>query len=123
MDTLDVLIALAAFEGVAGLGEERNDGCARVATDNGDGFVGWIGVFEGRDESRGTDDVKSGDTKQLLGVVDVLGLEDLGGDWDSGVDLENKVRAIEEDGTVSGRYWVGDDEDVGIWTVVCTGFG
>lgn len=72
---------------MAGLGEERNDSGARVSTDNDDGLIGWVGLLESGDEAGGTDDIESGDTEQSLWVVDALALEDLGSDWDSGVDL------------------------------------
>jgi hypothetical protein len=58
-----------------------------VATNNGDSLAGGVGVLDLRDEARGTDDVKGGDTEQTLGVVDVAGLVDLGDDGDGGVDL------------------------------------
>lgn len=83
----DVVVELLAGEVVAGLGEERDDGSTGVATDDGDVLVGGVGVLDLRDEARGTDDVKGGDTEEALGVVDTLGLEDLGSDGDGGVDL------------------------------------
>jgi len=82
LDALDVGVALVARELVAGLGEEGDDGGARVATDDGDVLVGGVGVLELRDEAGGADDVEGGDTEETLGVVDALALEDLGGDGD-----------------------------------------
>lgn len=80
------------------LGEEWDDGLAGVATDNGDGGSGWVaGAGELGDEGLGADDVKGGDTEKALRVEDALGLEDLSGDWDGRV------------------YWVGNDEDEGVW--------
>ena len=60
-----------------------------MATNDGD--VEVCGVLLASDlsnKSLGTDNVKGGDTKETLGVVDALGLEDLGGDGDGGVDLK-----------------------------------
>lgn len=82
--------------GVTGLGDQGNNGVTRVATDNGDGLLSRVGSLNLRDESGGSDDIKSGDTKDLLGVVDTLGLKDLGNNGDSGVD------------------GVGDDENLGL---------
>jgi hypothetical protein len=48
-----------------------------VTTDDGDFLLGRVGVLDLGDESRGTDNVKRSDTKEPLGVVDTLGLEDL----------------------------------------------
>jgi hypothetical protein len=87
LDALDVLLELLAGEVVAGLGEERDDGSTGVATDDGDVLVGGVGVLDLRDEARGADDVKGGDTEEALGVVNALGLEDLGADGDGRVDL------------------------------------
>ena len=87
LHAVDVLVELLAFEVVAGLGEERDDGGARVAADDGDVLVGGVRVADLGDEARGADDVEGGDTEGALGVVDALALEDLGGDGDGGVDL------------------------------------
>lgn len=58
-----------------------------MATDDGDGEL-RAGLLAGDlgDEGLGTDDVEGGDTEELLGVKDALGLEDLGGDRDRRVD-------------------------------------
>jgi hypothetical protein len=88
LDAVDVVVELLALEVVAGLGQERDDGCAGVATNDGDVLAGGVGVPELGDEARGTDDIEGGDTKEALGVVDALGLEDLSGDGDGGVDLD-----------------------------------
>ena len=85
--TVDVFVELLAREVVAGLGEERDDGCAGVATDNGDVLVGGVGALHLRDEAGGTDDIQSGDTEEAAGVVDTLGLEDLSSDGNGGVHL------------------------------------
>ena len=87
LNALDVLVELGALEVVAGLGEEGNNGSARVTSNDGDVLGGGVGVLQLGDEARGTDDVEGGNTKEALGVVDALGLEDLGSDGDGGVDL------------------------------------
>ena len=83
----DDFAELLALEVVSGLGEERDDGGARVAADDGDVLVGGVRVADLGDEARGADDVEGGDAEEALGVVDALALEDLGGDGDRGVDL------------------------------------
>jgi hypothetical protein len=88
LDAVNVLFELLALEVVAGLGEEGNDGGAGVTTNDGDVLSGGVGALELGDEARGTDNVEGGDTEEALGVVDALGLEDLGGDGDGGVDLK-----------------------------------
>ena len=50
-----------------------------------------------------TGDVEGGDTEELVAVKDTSLLQDLGGDWDGGVD------------------WVGDDLDRGLWCVLSDG--
>ena len=88
LDTVDELVTDSSADvGVVGLGEERDDGDTGVASDNGDVLVGWVGLLDLGDESRGTDDIEGGDTEQALGVVYTLALEDLGNNWDGGVDL------------------------------------
>lgn len=104
LDALDE-VSVGGELGVAGLAEEGDDGHAGVATDNGDVLIGGVGALELGDEAGGTDDVKGGDTKQALGVVDSTGLEDLGADGDGGVD------------------GVGNDEDVGVGAGLGAGLG
>lgn len=70
-----------------GLRDQGDDGDARVATDDCDLLVRRVGALDLGDKAGGTDNVKGGDTEEALGVVYVLGLEDFGDDWDSGVDL------------------------------------
>lgn len=72
---------------MVGLGDQWDDGDTGVTTNNGDLLISWVGVLDLRDEARGTEDVKGGNTEDTLGVVDVLGLEDLGNNWDGRVDL------------------------------------
>lgn len=88
LDAVDKGIAgLAGDGGVVGLRKQGDDGHTGVATNDGDSLAGGVGLLDLRDEARGTDDVKGGDTEQTLGVVDVAGLVDLGDDGDGGVDL------------------------------------
>jgi len=105
LHALDVLVALGALEGVSGLAEQRDDGLARVAADDCDVLVGWVGALELGDEAGGADYVEGGDAEEALWVVDALALEDLGGDGDGAVDR------------------VGDDEDVGVRAVLGAGLG
>ena len=58
-----------------------------MASDNRDDLVGRVGTGDFGDKTRGTDDVEGGDAKEALGVVDALGFENFGADWDGGVDL------------------------------------
>ena len=99
LDAVDERGELVGGDGDGGLGlaEEGHDGLARVATNDGDGgLLGVLGAGDLGNEGLGADDVEGGDTEQALGVEDTLGLEDLGGDRDGGVD------------------GVGDDEDEGL---------
>jgi hypothetical protein len=81
LDAVDKGIAgLAGDGGVVGLRKQGDDGHTGVTTNDGDGLAGGVGALDLRDEARGTDDVKGGDTEQTLGVVDVAGLVDLGDD-------------------------------------------
>ena len=59
-----------------------------MSTNNGNVEVGRV-LLAGdlSNESLSTDNVKSGDTEQALGVVDTLRLEDLGCDGNGRVDL------------------------------------
>ena len=88
LDAVDESIAgLAGDGGVVGLREQGDDGHTGVATNDGDGLAGGVGLLDLGDEARGTDDIKGGDTEETLGVVDTAGLVDLGDDGDGGVDL------------------------------------
>lgn len=90
LDALDKGVAdLAGDGGVARLRKQGDDGHTGVATNDGDGLIGGVGLLDLGDEARRTDDIKGGDTEQTLGVVDVAGLVDLGNDGDGGVDLVN----------------------------------
>jgi hypothetical protein len=115
LHALDVLVKSGAGNvAVAGLGEQWNDCGAGVTTNDGDMLISRVSRLHLADEARGTDDVEGGDTKEALGVVGALGLEDFGANRDGGVDLRVKldisgVRAIDS------AYWVGDDQNVGVW--------
>ena len=76
-----------------------------MATDDGDVLVRWVAVLDLGDEAGGADDVESGDTEELLWVVDTPLFENFGRDWDGAVD------------------GVRDDEHVGIRAVLGAGFG
>lgn len=89
LDALDVGVELSALEVLAGLGEEGHNGGAGVTSDNGDVLTGGVVVLDLGDEARSADNVEGGDTEEALGVVDALGLEDLGSDGDGGVDLKD----------------------------------
>ncbi len=104
LDTLDEL-SIGAQVGVAALAEERNDGDTGVATDNGDVLILGVGALDGGDEAASADNIEGGDTEESLGVVDTVGLEDLGADGDSRVD------------------GVGDDEGLGLGGRLGNGLG
>ena len=67
--------------------EKRNNRSAGVTTDDGDVLVCGIGALNLRNEAGRTNNIERGDTKETLGVIDALRLEDLGSDRDGGVDL------------------------------------
>lgn len=102
---MNIRVELLALELVSGLRKKWNDCRARVSADDCDVLVGWVGLLELGDESGSPDNVKSGNTKETLWIVDTLGLEDLGSDWDGRVD------------------WIGNDEDVGLWGVLSSSLG
>lgn len=84
-----------------GLAEERHNGLARVATNDGDDSLLWVSLASNAlDKGLGADNVEGGNTEELLGVEDTGSLENLGGNWHSAVD------------------GVGDDEHVGVWAVL-----
>lgn len=88
LDAVDESVAgLARDGGVVGLRQQGNNGHTGVATDDGDLLASRVGLLDLRDEARGADDIEGGDTEQALGVIDTLGLVDLGDDGDGGVDL------------------------------------
>lgn len=70
-----------------------------MASDDSDVNITGVLAHVGGKEGVGTADIEGGDSADLLGVVDALGLEDLGGDGDGGVDRvgnygEDGVRAV-----------------------------
>lgn len=104
LDTLDKL-SVGAQVGVRALGEERDDSDTGVATNDGNVLVLGVSALDLGDEAGSANDVEGGDTEELLGVVDALGLEDLLADGDGGVD------------------GVGDDEDLGLGGRLGNGLG
>lgn len=99
LDAVDerIVLLIGDRDGGSDLAEERDDGLARVATDDGDGqLVGVALAGDLGNEGLGADDVEGSDTKEALGVEDALGLENLGRDGDGRVD------------------GVGDDQDKGL---------
>ena len=79
---------------VLGLGDEGNDGRARVATDDSHGNVLGVSLGEAGKEALSANDVEGGDTEDVGGVVHAGLLEDGRDDGDGRVD------------------GVGDDKDV-----------
>ena len=99
LDAVDQGVVLVIRDGDSrgDLAEERDNGLARVAANDGDGQLLGVGLAgDLGDEGLGADDVQRGDTEEALGVEDALSLEDLGRDGDGRVD------------------GVGNDEDEGI---------
>lgn len=107
MDSVDESVVLLSLDVLAlrSLAQERDDGDTRVSTDNSDVDVLGVGVLDLGQESGSSDDIEGGDTEESLLVEDVSLLEDLGEDWDGGVDR------------------VGDDQDVGLRGVFGDGLG
>lgn len=101
----EVVTSLTLNAGVVGLGKEGDDSDTRVTTNDGDEFVGRVGVLDLGDEARGTDNVQGGDTEDALGVVDALGLEDLGDDGDGGVHLPQLVTGAHVDCVEDEQGW------------------
>jgi hypothetical protein len=90
-----------------------------VATDNSDGLLSGVGLLNLRNESRGSDDVKGGDTEDLLGVVDTLGLEDLSNNGDGGVDGVGDNENLGLGGKVSNTLGkIADNGGVGVEQIV-----
>jgi hypothetical protein len=103
LDTVGQGIQFVSWDvdGWFGLAEKRYDGLARVATNDRNGGLGRV-LLAGdlSNEGLGSDNIESGHTEQFLGIKNTSGLEDLCGDWDSGVD------------------GVGDDEEIGLGAVL-----
>jgi hypothetical protein len=89
LHAVHVVLQFLAVKVLSRLREKGNDGRAGVATDNRDALVSRIGALDLANEAAGADDIEGSDSEQTLRVVDALGLEDLGGDWDGGVDLRD----------------------------------
>jgi hypothetical protein len=103
LDAVDesVELVLGDVDGGLGLAEERDDGLAGVAANDGDDGLGRVTLAsDALDEGLGADDVEGGDTEELLGVEDAGLGEDLGGDGHGAVD------------------GVGNDEDEGLGAVL-----
>lgn len=107
LDSLDESLVLLSLDvgTLAGLAQEGDDGDTRVTADDSDVDVLRVGALDLSEESRGSDDIKRRDTEESLLVEDTGLLEDLGEDWDGGVDR------------------VGDDEDVSLGRVLSNGLG
>lgn len=99
LDTVGKSIELILGELLTSLGEKRNNGDTGVTTNDSDLNILGVLSLDLRDETRGTDNIKGGDTEKTLGVVDTSLLEDLSEDRNSGVDR------------------VGDDEEVSLGAV------
>jgi hypothetical protein len=87
LDTLDILVKSCSLKLLSGLGKEWDNGDTRVTSNDGDVLTNWVGLLDFADESTGSDNVEGGDTEKTLWVVNTGLLEDLGGDWNGGVDL------------------------------------
>jgi hypothetical protein len=136
LDAVDEVIEGFAGEvRVVGLREEGNDGDAGVATDDGDGLVGGIGVLDLGEKAGGADDVEGGDAEKTFGIIDALGLENFGADGNGRVDLGGGLVGFgvmvtevggekrEDKARKSMAYRVGNDEDVGVRCGVSASFG
>ena len=83
------------------MAEQRNDGVARVATNNRDSeLAGVLLASDVSNECLSTDDIKGRNTEESLGIEAASLLQHFGGNWDGGVDR------------------VGDDTDHGLGTVL-----
>lgn len=103
------------------MGEQGHNGDTRVTADNRDVLVGRVGSLDLRDESGGTNDVKSGHTEQTLGVVDAFALVDFGTDGNGRVDL---ISCYQNNAFFCPRrmsYRVRDDQEVGIGCGISSG--
>ena len=99
LNAVDQGVVLVIRDGDRGrdLAEKGNNGLAGVSADDGDcEILGLRLASDTGNEGLSTDDVEGGDTEEALGVENVLGLENLGGDGHSRVD------------------WVRDDQDEGL---------
>lgn len=106
--TLDQVGHLLVWDAHGGLSlaEERDNGLSGVTTNDWDGGLGRLLVSDNLgDEGLGTNDIEGGDTEEALCVEDTLGLQDLGGNWDGGVDR------VGDDQDVSLRCNLGDNLD------------
>lgn len=82
-----IVFVIGDGDGRSDFVEERDDGFVGVIINNGYGKflrVGFVDDFS--NEGFGVDDVEGGDIKEVLGVEDIFGFEDFGGDGDGRVD-------------------------------------
>jgi hypothetical protein len=99
LDTVSQSIEFFLGEFETGLRKERDNGDTRVTTDNGDLDILGVRTLDFRNETRGTDNIKSGNTIETLGVENTSLLEGFSENRDGGVDR------------------VGDDEEVSVRAV------
>jgi hypothetical protein len=100
VDKLALLVLWDVYFGLS-LAEERDDGLARVTTNDRDGGLrGVLLAAQRSNKGLGTDDIEGGDTKEALRIEDVVLLENLRGDWDGAV------------------YGVGDNEEESLGAVL-----
>jgi hypothetical protein len=118
LDTVDEL-GIGGQVGMAALAKERDDGDARMTTNNGDVLILGVAALDLADEAASADDIEGGDTEETLGVVDATGLEDLSDNRDGGI---NGVRDDEKVGLGArlgaGLGQVSNDGGVGVEQVV-----
>jgi len=89
LDAVDesIVLVIRNGDGRSDLAEERNNGLAGVATDDGDGELLRVALANNlSDEGLGADNVEGGDTEETARVEDSLALQNLGRDGDSRVD-------------------------------------
>lgn len=83
LNAVDKSIELLSGDiGVVRLRDQWHNSDTRVTTNNGDVLINRVGSLDFGDESGSTDNIEGGDTEKALGVVDTLGLEDLGNNGD-----------------------------------------
>jgi len=86
--------------------QKRNDSVTTVSTDDGDGeFPGVLLAGDLCGECGSTDNIESGDTEELAGVEDLVGLQHLSSDGNGGVD------GVRDDKDVGLRAPLGNTSD------------
>ena len=89
MHTLDQISQLVLWDVNSGfcLAEQRDNSLSRVTTNDWDVQALWVLLANDlSNEGLCSDNIKGSNTEKTLGVKDSLCLEDLGGNWDGGVD-------------------------------------